>query len=84
MSRDHYEEWTCCFCLTVNKDVRYSANSPGFYRAGQWYPDESPSIRCSRCSFCTDWFEVDSDFALQKLFQKDPDCVNKFGTPIGN
>jgi hypothetical protein len=83
MSRDHKEPWVCPFCEQENtEDVRYASNAPGYYQAGQWYPDNLPAIRCQRCEFGTTWFDVDTEFALQKIFQKDPDS-HRFGIPMG-
>jgi hypothetical protein len=82
VSRDHKESFVCPFCETVNEDVRYSNNAPGFYRAGQWYPDDLPAIRCQRCEFSTTWDAVDTNFALIRAV-KDPEG-HPFGTPIGN
>jgi hypothetical protein len=82
MSRDHYEHWACPYCATVNAEVRYSNSAPGYYTAGQWYPDDLPAIRCQRCEFNTTWLAVDTDHALARAF-KDPDS-HPFGKPIGN
>ena len=83
MSRDRYETWVCPYCNEQNREVRYAANAPGYYKAGQWQPDDMPQVRCSRCEFNTTWLDVDSNFAISKLYQRDPDA-HPFGTPIGN
>lgn len=82
MSRDHKETWECPFCGNVNEDTRYAATSSGFYKAGQWYPDEMAAVRCKRCEFSGDWQAIDSGFAFEKMLQKDPDA-HPFGTPMG-